>query len=66
MINKIIRGGFFADRRTYIMSGVGIMSAIAAYLVGDSDIFAMCQAIFTLGGIYFLRKTNETKGTKHG
>lgn len=62
MINKIIRGGFLRDRRTHIMSAVGIMSAIAAYLVGDSDLFAMLQAIFTLGGIYFLHKTNKTKG----
>lgn len=61
-ISKIIRGGFFADRRTHIMSAVGIISAVAAYLVGDSDVFVMLQAIFTLGGIYFLRKTNDTKG----
>lgn len=61
-IGKIVRGGFFSDRRTHIMSGVGIISAVAAYLVGDSDIFIMLQAIFTLGGIYFLRKTNDTKG----
>ncbi|MBD5400146.1 hypothetical protein HDR61_00120 [bacterium] len=65
-IGKIVRGGFFADRRTHIMSGVGIISAVAAYLVGDSDIFVMLQAIFTLGGIYFLRKTNDTKGQKNG
>lgn len=62
MINKIIRGGFLRDRRTHIMSAVGILSAVAAYLVGDSDLFAMLQAIFTLGGIYFLHKTNKTKG----
>ncbi len=62
---KIIRGGFFADRRTQIMSGVGILSAVAAYLVGDSDVFAMLQAIFTLGGIYFLRKSSKTKGKEN-
>lgn len=62
MINKIIRGGFLRDRRTHIMSAVGVLSAIAAYLVGDSDLFAMLQAIFTLGGIYFLHKTSKTKG----
>ncbi len=59
---KVIRGGFLAGHRTYILSGVGIMSAIGAYLVGDSDLFTMLQAIFTLGGIYFLRKSSETKG----
>jgi len=43
------------------MSGIGILSAVAAYMVGDTDIFTMLQAIFTLGGIYFLRKSSETK-----
>ncbi len=65
-MQKIISGGFFAGRRTYIMSGIGIASAIGAYLVGDSDVFTMLQAIFTLGGIYFLRKSNETKGNDNG
>ncbi len=65
-MNKIIKGGFLSDRRTHIMSGVGILSAVCAYLVGDSDLFVMLQAIFTLGGIYFLRKSNETKGNKNG
>ena len=50
-MNKFCKGGFLAGHRTYIMSGVGIMSAIAAYLVGDSDIFITLQSIFTLGGI---------------
>lgn len=61
-MNKFISGGFLAGRRTYIISAVGILSAIGAYLVGDSDIFVMLQSIFTLGGIYFLRKSNENKG----
>lgn len=63
MYDGLIRGGVLADKRTYIMSCVGILSAIASYLVGDSDVFAMCQAIFTIGGIYFIRKSdNKTKG----
>ena len=66
MIDKIIRGGFLRNRRTHIVSAVGILSAVAAYLVGDSDLFAMLQAVFTLGGVYFLHKTNKTKGKKHG
>ncbi len=64
MANKIIKGGYLSGYRTYIISGAGIISAIAAYLVGDSDIFTMLQAIFTLGGIYFLRRSNEHKGGK--
>ena len=65
-MKKIINGGFLSGHRTYIISGVGILSAIGAYLVGDTDIFTMLQAIFTLGGIYFLRKSTETKGNKNG
>lgn len=66
MANKIIKGGYLSGYRTYIISGAGIISAIAAYLVGDSDIFTMLQAIFTLGGIYFLRRSNEHKGGNNG
>lgn len=65
-MNKIIKGGFLSGHRTYIVSSIGILSAIGAYMVGDTDIFTMLQAIFTLGGIYFLRKSSETKGNKNG
>ena len=60
-IQKIIHGGSLAGHRTYILSGVGILSAIAAYLVGDADLFMTMQSVFTLGGIYFLRKSKDTK-----
>lgn len=63
-MKKFFRGGYLSGYRTYIISGTGIISAIAAYLVGDTDIFTMFQAIFTLGGIYFLRKSNEGKKEK--
>jgi hypothetical protein len=63
-MKKIIKGGYLSGYRTYIISGAGIISAIAAYLVGDTDVFAMLQTVFTLGGIYFLRKSNETKKEK--
>lgn len=65
-MKKIISGGFLAGRRTYVISAVGILSAVGAYLVGDTDIFTMLQAIFTLGGIYFLRKSSQTKGSENG
>ena len=65
-MKKIISGGFLAGRRTYVMSGIGILTAIGAYMVGDSDVFTMLQAVFTLGGIYFLRKSNENKGKDNG
>jgi len=63
MRGNLVNGGILADKKTYIMSGVGILSAVASYLVGDTDIFVMLQAIFTIGGIYFIRKSdNKTKG----
>ena len=65
-MNRFIKGGCLAGRRTYIVSAVGIVSALGAYLVGDIDIFGMMQTIFTLGGIYFLRKSSEHKGEENG
>ena len=61
-MKQIISGGYLAGRRTYIISGIGIISAVGAYLVGDIDVFGMLQTVFTLGGIYFLRKSCESKG----
>ena len=63
-MRNIINGGFLSGYRTYLISASGVISAIIAYLVGDTDIFIMLQSIFTLGGIYFLRKSNENKGKK--
>ncbi len=65
-MHKIITGGFLSDRRTYVMSFVGILSAVASYIVGDADLFAMLQAVFTVGGIYFLHKPIKTKGQNNG
>lgn len=63
MKGNLVNGGMLADKKTYIMSTVGILSAVAAYVVGDSDVFVMLQAIFTIGGIYFMKKSdNKTKG----
>ena len=61
-MKQIISGGYLSGRRTYIISGIGIISAVGAYLVGDIDVFGMLQTVFTLGGIYFLRKSCESKG----
>ena len=61
-MNKFIRGGFMAGHRTYIIAAVGIISALGAYVVGDADLFSLMQTVFTMGGIYFLRKSNENKG----
>jgi hypothetical protein len=63
-MNKIIKDGYLKDKKTYVVSSVGIVSAIGAYLIGDEDIFTMMQTIFMLGGIYFLKQESSTKGKK--
>ena len=63
-MNKIIKGGYLKDKKTYVVSSVGIISAIGAYLIGDEDVFTMMQTIFMLGGIYFLKQETSTKGKK--
>lgn len=63
----IVHGGILADKKTYIMSGIGVLSAVASYLVGDTDVFVMIQAIFTIVGIYFVHKSGNTnKGKQDG
>ena len=61
-MSNFIHGGFFANRKTQIMTCVGIASALCAYLVGDSDLFATLQALIAIGGVYMLHKSNKTKG----
>ena len=63
-MNKIFKGGYLKNRKTYVVSTVGIVSAVGAYLIGDEDIFTMMQTIFMLGGIYFLKQESSTKGKK--
>ena len=61
-MNKFIRGGFLSNRRTQIMTCVGIISAVCAYLVGDSDLFAAIQTLIAVAGVYILHKTKQNKG----
>ena len=49
-MSKFINGGFFANRKTQIMTGLGIISALCAYMVGDSDLFATIQALIAVCG----------------
>ena len=63
-MNKFINGGYLKGKKTYVVSTVGIISAIGAYLVGDEDVFTMMQTIFMLSGIYFLKQESSTKGKK--
>jgi hypothetical protein len=43
-MSNLIKGGFLRGHRTYIISGIGILSAIGGYLVGDTDVFMMAQS----------------------
>lgn len=61
-MNKFIHGGFFANRRTQIMTTVGIMSALCAYLTGESDLIATLQTFIAVGGAYILHKSKQNKG----
>ncbi len=65
-MNKIIKGGYLTGRKTYVISTVGIVSALGAYLIGEEDIFTTLQTIFTLAGIYFLKQESVTKGKNNG
>lgn len=65
-MKRIINGGYLQNRKTYVISTVGIVSAVGAYLVGDQDLFTMLQTVFTLGGIYFLKQESSTKGKNNG
>ena len=46
----------FKGQRTYIMAGLGIVSALASYLVGDADLLTAFNAAFTAAAVAFLRK----------
>lgn len=41
--------------RTYIMAGLGIVSAVASYLVGDTDLLTAANAAFSAAAVAFLR-----------
>ncbi|MBO4683663.1 MAG: hypothetical protein J5611_03780 [Alphaproteobacteria bacterium] len=61
-MNKFISGGFFANRSTKIMAAAGALSALCAYLVGESDLFATVQTFAAIGGAYWLHKSKQNKG----
>lgn len=37
----------FAGYKTYITAGVAVVSAVAAYLVGDADLMQTANLVFT-------------------
>lgn len=50
-------GGFLAGKKTYITAATGIISAVAAYLIGEMDLVQVFQTIAPLVSIIFLRKS---------
>jgi hypothetical protein len=61
-MNKFINGGFLSNRRTQIMTLAGVLSAICAYLTGESDLIATLQTFIAIGGVYLLHKSKQNKG----
>lgn len=43
--------------RTYIMAGLGVVSAAASFLVGDVDLLTALNAGFTAAALAFLRSS---------
>jgi hypothetical protein len=43
--------------RTYIMAGLGVLSAVASCLVGDVDAMTAANAAFTAAAVAFLRSS---------
>ena len=41
--------------RTYVMAALGVISAVASYLVGAADLVTAANAAFTAGALAFLR-----------
>ena len=41
--------------RTYVMAGLGVISAVASFLVGDADLLTAATAAFNAAAIAFLR-----------
>jgi hypothetical protein len=43
--------------RTYIMAGLGVLSAAASFLTGDADLLTALNAGFTAAALAFLRSS---------
>jgi len=43
--------------RTYVLAALGVISAAASYLVGDTDLMTAANAAFTAGALAILRPT---------
>ena len=55
-ISGLISGGFLKNKKTLLVSGLGMVSCVVAYLVGDIGVVDLCQIIVPLFGVMFLGK----------
>ena len=55
-LNQVYNGGALTGHRTYIVAGIGILSAVGAYLTGEANILETLSSVFPLAAIYYLRK----------
>jgi hypothetical protein len=54
----------FAGYKTYITAGLAVLSAVAAYLVGDADLMQTANLVFTALLAAFVRKGIATDAGK--
>lgn len=53
---SILNGGLLSGKKTYVTALVGLVSAVAAYLVGDLSLAALVEIMFPLLGVVFLKR----------
>jgi uncharacterized membrane protein YkvI len=53
---SILNGGFLSGKKTYVTALVGVVTALAAYLVGDLGLAALVEIMFPLLGVVFLKR----------
>lgn len=63
-MEKFINGGLLKGKKTYITTTLGLLSAIAVYLIGEMDLGGFVQTAFPLISILFLRKGIEDQSEK--
>lgn len=51
----LLKGGSWANKRTYITGMTGIFGAVGLYLTGAADLPTTFQTIITMVGLMFLR-----------
>lgn len=58
-LGYILTGGFAKGYRTYIMAGVAVVSALAAFATGDANLMSTIEVVATALGLGALRSGVE-------